>query len=156
MARPKNTRTTCLVEGCDQPLHVNARGITLPRCHEHQKQFWRETARARDAAMRNPTAAPPKGTRLVVPSAVPASPSAPPTVGTRNVVSAAPPADQPVGQSQPPSDSPSLCTERGQGGEVCDCIYREIVSLLAARNPRIAELVEVMQTARRLRDDLGI
>lgn len=37
-----------------------------------------------------------------------------------------------------------------------DCIYREIVSLLSARNPRIEELVQVMLSARRLRDDLGI
>ena len=42
--------TTCIEPGCDQPRHVSARGVTLPRCHEHQKVVWREAAAARNNA----------------------------------------------------------------------------------------------------------
>jgi RNA polymerase sigma factor (sigma-70 family) len=108
---PRTASNTCIEPGCDQPRYINPKGTTLPRCHEHQKQFWRGAAKAQTAA-----------TRPVDP----------------------PPA--PVGSlhEAPPHDDCS------------DCIYREVVALLAARNPRIAELVDAMQTARRLRDDLGI
>ena len=72
-------------------------------------------------------------------------------------------------ENKPPAEdvpAPLSIAWRGAGGEVlaggevseacADCIYRQVVELLAARNPRIAELVEVMRAAQRLRDDLGI
>lgn len=61
----------------------------------------------------------------------------------------APAAPQPINQAE---EQP----HQSDGCSCPDCVYREIVSLLADRNPRIAELVDVMQTARRLRDELGI
>lgn len=119
----------CIEPGCDQPCHTSSRGIRLPRCQEHQRTYWRDA------------------------KATSNSPDAPPRKRGR------PPL------SQPATASPPLhAMERGPGGEVpdgegctcTDCIYREIVDLLAARNPRIREFVQAMLEARRLLDELGI
>lgn len=130
---PTTPPATCIEPGCDQPRHVSANGTVLSRCHEHQKQYWNEAARAKTAAARN--------------YALPPSPVPPIRKTEPERERIPPPAAQPIVQSPAPSHDGCTCE---------DCVYREIVSLLAIRNPRIGELVQVMLTERRLRDDLGI
>lgn len=70
----------------------------------------------------------------------------------------------PVAAAPSVSAPPLYEMERGLGGEeslpdgcICsDCIYREVVSLISAKNPRVEELVQALESLRRLRDDLGI
>lgn len=147
----RTTSPTCIEPGCNQPKYVSETGRKHARCHEHQKLFWAASARAREAAMRGLPAPTPGRAKSAAPAPAP----------TRHAVSES---ASHVGHSPqtepPPSDPHSPRMERGTGGEVgctCpDCVFREAISLIAARNPRIAELVDVLQAARRLRDDLGI
>src|SRR5690606_22368173 len=39
----------CIEAGCDQPRMVSAKGVTLPRCQEHQREFWRDAAKVSKA-----------------------------------------------------------------------------------------------------------
>jgi hypothetical protein len=41
-------------------------------------------------------------------------------------------------------------------GECQDCIYREVVELLAAKQPQVLELVKALETTRRIRKELSI
>lgn len=170
----------CIEDGCNEPKYVNDKGQKFARCHEHQKAFWAAAARAKAAASRQGDVAAgythePASRdvgRIKLPRSTPTLDEIEreaekalhlkPTVldavtdqlerqniqasaRTRHPLSAE--ASLPgLSTSHPPVD----------GCSCEDCIYREIVSMLSVRNPRIAELVDVMQTARRLRDDLGI
>lgn len=122
-----STPKPCIEPGCNQPRYVNTNGTELTRCHEHQKEYWRKAAEAKK------------------------KPGQPPARHRRTAVD--------VSGIHPLLVVASADVEAAQTVESCacpDCIYREVISLLTARNPRIGELVEIMLTARRLRDELGI
>lgn len=144
MGRPKSTPTACLVPGCTEPLYVSKNGTTLPRCHEHQKQFWRENA----AAQRQHDSSLPQAKRQHVPSTrtSPATSPAVPTAeaaalyengnGLKPVVPAAEPA--------------ALASGECDG---CDgkCVYRQAVEILAARVPGTNELVDALKLLNKAR-----
>lgn len=120
---------TCVVEGCGQPRMVNKKGKTETRCHKHQKEYWRENARKQAAK---------KGQRPIQDNRV----DVPET--TRIVVEQIKAAKTVVEQPKAECETCSSCT------------YREVVSMLRVKYPKIDDLVEALQKAREIRDELGI
>ncbi len=48
------------------------------------------------------------------------------------------------------------CREKQPSGDCQECIYRDVVELLAAKQPQVLELVQALETTRRIRKELGI
>lgn len=133
------TSTTCLEPGCDRPRMVSSKGITLPRCEQHQRAYWNTAAAARRQAEVSRADAPPRRGR-------------PPRSA---------PAAQPEPSANGSSSMPSLVETVAVPDTAChtacdDCLYREVVALLAEKQPKVAELVAALEAVRRLREDLRL
>jgi len=176
----ENSSDICIEPGCNQPKYVNPKGTKLPRCHEHMKEFWRQAQQAKAAAekqsegegitsLRTRTsvdrtfaelerrAAPLRTTPTLAKIEAAAGTAPRPAERGPQPINQSVQAHQPDSPASPPR--PEGEGPGGEGHENCactGCTYREVIDLLAQRNPRIAELVEHMRQARRLRDDLGI
>lgn len=144
MGRPKSTPTACLVPGCTEPLYVSKNGTVLPRCHEHQKQFWRENA----AAQRHHNSALPQAKRQHVPSTR-ISPATSPAVPTAEAAALHENGNGIHAQVQAlPPLTAELCSPDGCDGQ---CVYRQAVEILAARVPGTNELVDALKLLNKAR-----
>ena len=143
MGRPKSTPTACLVPGCTEPLYVSKNGTTLPRCHEHQKQFWRENA----AAQRQHDSSLPQAKRQHVPSTR-ISPATPPAFPAAEAAALY---ENGNGNGlKPVVSTAALAADECDG---CDgqCVYRQAVEILAARVPGTNELVDALKLLNKAR-----
>ena len=143
MPRHKSTPTACLVPGCTEPLYVSKNGTVLPRCHEHQKQFWRENA----AAQRQHDSSLPQAKRQHVPS-IGTSPATPPAVPTAEAA-----ALYENGNGLKPVVPAAERVLAADGCDGCDgqCVYRQAVEILAARVPGTNELVDALKLLNKAR-----
>lgn len=115
------TEKTCVVDGCDKPRKVTERGGVMTRCEEHQREYWNEhAAKKREKAAYAPPAAPKPEMKVRV--------RASGIVGSEPVEEA--PAIQPPAQSDDCDDCP-------------ECVYRDVIDLLAQRDPDVRALVDL-------------
>lgn len=150
----QSVKPNCIEPDCQQPKYVDHNGKKYARCEKHQQEFWNAANKARRRAAEDKEAAPvksryPKLVRM--------------SVGTPQAIVAAPNGHYPTEPAiSPPldfaaSDLHLPAASTNETGCTCDdCVYREVVDLLAAKNPRVIELVRSIVETRRIRDELGI